>query len=98
MLHLRWTILFTILCLTSLIGKWHLGMTFAQNGPGVFNDALQPNLSQDVVDFTKPVIGGPNTVGFDYFFGIPSSVDIAPYVFMENDHVLDPTTKNLPAG
>ena len=27
---------------------------------------------------------GPNEVGFDYFFGIPASLDMKPYVYVEN--------------
>lgn len=30
--------------------------------------------------------GGPIDKGFDYFFGIPASLDIPPYYYIENDH------------
>ncbi len=36
------------------------------------------------VDYAKPLVPGPNAVGFDYFFGIPSSLDFTPYVYVEN--------------
>jgi arylsulfatase A-like enzyme len=39
------------------------------------------------VDYSKEFRPGPVTVGFDYFFGIPSSLDFPPYVFVENDRV-----------
>lgn len=35
-------------------------------------------------DFSRPLDPGPNSVGFDYFFGIPASLDMPPYVFVEN--------------
>ncbi len=39
------------------------------------------------VDYAKPLVPGPNAVGFDYFFGIPSSLDFTPYVYVENEKV-----------
>jgi len=59
---------------TACIGKWHLGLGWQYH-------AEYP----DSVDFSKPVKGGPSTLGFDYFFGITASLDIPPYVYVEND-------------
>ena len=39
-------------------------------------------------DYTKPLTPGPNAFGFDYFFGIPASLDMEPYVYVRNDQVL----------
>ncbi len=61
---------------TACIGKWHLGLGWTRN----------PSLP-DSIDFTRPVQGGPVALGFDYFFGIPASLDIPPYVYIENDRV-----------
>lgn len=36
------------------------------------------------IDFTKPILAGPNSVGFDYFFGITGSLDMPPYWYIEN--------------
>jgi arylsulfatase A-like enzyme len=36
-------------------------------------------------DFAQPLKPGPNSVGFDYFFGIPASLDMPPYVLVENE-------------
>jgi arylsulfatase A-like enzyme len=46
-----------------------------------------PLNSEDLedVDFSKPIANGPVGVGFDYFFGISASLDMAPYVYIEND-------------
>lgn len=41
--------------------------------------------NQKPTDFSQPLSPGPNDVGFDYFFGIPASLDMPPYCFVEND-------------
>lgn len=49
---------------------------------------------QEKTDYFKPLKPGPNDYGFDYFFGIPASLDMDPYVFVENDRVVEtPTAK-----
>jgi arylsulfatase A len=45
------------------------------------------------VDYSQPLKPGPRSAGFDYFFGIPASLDMPPYVFVENERVLE-----LPSG
>jgi len=40
--------------------------------------------SRDSTHYDLPLVPGPNAAGFDYFFGIPSSLDFAPYVFVVN--------------
>jgi len=40
------------------------------------------------VDYSKPLRPGPNELGFDYYFGIPASLDMEPYLYFENDHVV----------
>jgi len=42
---------------------------------------------QEVTDYSRPLTPGPNDVGFDYFFGIPASLDFAPYTFVEDNRV-----------
>lgn len=45
-------------------------------------------------DFSQPLKPGPNSVGFDYYFGLAASLDMPPYVFFENDRVtVAPTEK-----
>ena len=61
---------------TGGIGKWHLGLGWEQI-----------NQIADSVDYTKPIENGPTTLGFDYFFGISASLDMPPYVYIENDRV-----------
>ena len=68
---------------TGCIGKWHLGMNWQTKEPGV---VLSDNWQDDIpkIDFSKPILEGPNEAGFDYFFGIPASLDMPPYLFVEN--------------
>ena len=40
-------------------------------------------------DYSQPLRPGPIDHGFDYYFGIPASLDMEPYVFFENDHVIE---------
>ncbi|MBW7997273.1 MAG: arylsulfatase [Candidatus Glassbacteria bacterium] len=40
------------------------------------------------VDYSGPLTPGPRELGFDYFFGIPASLDMPPYCFVENDRVV----------
>ncbi|MHC4623038.1 MAG: sulfatase family protein [Planctomycetota bacterium] len=64
---------------TACVGKWHLGLGWATT------DGQEPNRNN--VDYTRPIEGGPTALGFDYFFGIPASLDMHPYVYIENDNV-----------
>ena len=59
---------------TACIGKWHLGWDW--------NDFEKGN---DSIDFSKPVSNGPISRGFGYFFGFSGSLDMPPYVYVEND-------------
>jgi arylsulfatase A len=43
-------------------------------------------------DFGKPLRPGPLSVGFDWYFGIPASLDMPPYVFVENEGVTEAPT------
>jgi arylsulfatase A-like enzyme len=61
---------------TGCVGKWHLGLEWEYL-----------NAEAREVDFTRPVKRGPISFGFDYFFGISASLDMAPYVYIENDRI-----------
>ncbi|MCH2132516.1 MAG: arylsulfatase [Phycisphaerales bacterium] len=41
--------------------------------------------TQDPVDWEAPLRPGPQDAGFDEFYGISASLDMPPYVFIEND-------------
>jgi len=59
---------------TACIGKWHLGLGWQKQDE-----------YPDSIDFSKSVTGGPVDLGFDYFYGITASLDIPPYVYIENN-------------
>lgn len=59
---------------TACIGKWHLGLDWQKDAQGKF-------------DFFQPIVNGPQQVGFDYFYGIPASLDMHPYFYIENNRV-----------
>ena len=56
---------------TAFIGKWHLGWNWRMDSIGT-------------IDFSKNVEQSPNDVGFDYAFGHAASLDMPPYVYVEN--------------
>ncbi len=62
---------------TACIGKWHLGWNWTLNSD-----------NPEDIDFTAPISNGPTTRGgFDYYYGIIASLDMAPYVYVENDQI-----------
>jgi arylsulfatase A len=73
---------------TACVGKWHLGMDW-QLKPGKQVSQLSIESREQVfnVVYDQPIRNGPNSVGFDYFFGISGSLDMVPYAFIENDRV-----------
>ena len=81
---------------TAALGKWHLGMDWAKRGDRAVSelDIEKPDQVWNV-DYSQPIKNGPNTVGFDYYFGIAASLDMVPYTFIENDRVTKlPTVTN----
>lgn len=81
---------------TYCIGKWHLGMDWVKlPGKQVTELGIEPLAQNRNVDYTQPITNGPNSVGFDDYFGISASLDMVPYTFIENDHLTaQPTEEN----
>jgi arylsulfatase A-like enzyme len=77
---------------TACVGKWHLGMDWSLK-PG--NDVIKTGWE---IDYSRRIQQGPNTRGFDYFYGISASLDMPPYVFIENDRTvgIPSVTKKFP--
>jgi arylsulfatase A-like enzyme len=48
-------------------------------------------------DYSLPLRPGPNAAGFGYFFGIPASLDMPPYVFVENERCVEQPTATIMA-
>jgi arylsulfatase A len=59
---------------TACIGKWHLGWDWNNIEKGI-----------DSIRYDKPIENGPTTLGFDYFYGFSGSLDMPPYIYVEND-------------
>ena len=63
---------------TAMVGKWHLGMDF----PGETGSR----------DWTEPVLDMPLDKGFDYFFGVPASLNYGVLAWFEGRHAKVPPT------
>ena len=63
---------------TAMVGKWHLGMTFS----GKFGKR----------DWTKPVTDMPLDKGFQYFYGIPASLNYGVLAWFEGRFAKTPPT------
>jgi arylsulfatase A-like enzyme len=73
---------------TACVGKWHLGMDWVKKeGKDVTDLSIEKAGQVWNVDYTQPIANGPNSVGFDYYYGISASLDMVPYTFIENDRV-----------
>jgi arylsulfatase A-like enzyme len=73
---------------TACVGKWHLGMDWPRKpGTPAFDDRIERGPEGWNVDYGRPIANGPNSVGFDEYFGIAASLDMVPYTFIENDRV-----------
>lgn len=70
---------------TAVVGKWHLGLDYPwkSGNPPEGVDGLN-YCAEDEIDYTNPVKNGPNELGFDYSFLVPGSLDMSPYVYIEN--------------
>ena len=71
---------------TGMIGKWHLGMDFASTD----EEQVQENGSN--ADWKGTIENGPVAVGFDSYWGIAASLDMPPYIWIEDDHFVGECT------
>ena len=97
---------------TGIVGKWHLGLDFTrlpqkQSNSDAGNAAAQDKKKKKKrrraaaprLDFSKPILDGPNRRGFHDSLVIPASLDFPPYVYIRNttitstDPVLQPAVK-----
>lgn len=76
---------------TAAVGKWHLGLEWRTSDGRALSDRSDETGKN--IDYGKPITDGPLNHGFDYFYGIPASLDMVPYVFIENDCVVEPPTE-----
>lgn len=72
---------------TACIGKWHLGMDWTDKDGNIVQNSTPTTPDGWNIDYTKPITNGPAARGFDYFYGISASLDMFPFVYIENDRV-----------
>lgn len=72
---------------TACVGKWHIGMD-----GWVSTDGEPVGVYGHNVDLEKSRLRGPASVGFDYYYGISASLDMSPYLIIENDRVIETPT------
>ncbi|MGJ7033297.1 sulfatase family protein [Niabella hirudinis] len=77
---------------TAAIGKWHLGIGFLKKAgygfvvPKDFHESGLKGTKN--VDFMTPTFGGPNDLGFDYFFGSAGGQNMEPHAFLKNRYAM----------
>ena len=81
---------------TGYVGKWHLGLWYPARPQEGWR--RQYTMTEDEVDFSEPIKGGPTDLGFDYFFGNAGGPNNdSPYAFIRNDRwVEEPTVMTPP--
>lgn len=72
---------------TACVGKWHLGMDMATTNGKVPHEEYATN-----IDWNSKIKNSPTANGFDYFYGISASLDMPPYIFIENDRFVGECT------
>lgn len=80
---------------TACIGKWHLGLQWPVKDGSRPQIPESKTLGPTNTDFSGHIGRGPTTLGFDYSFIMPASLDMPPYVFVKNDRVVDPVIRQV---
>ncbi|WDE97152.1 arylsulfatase [Lentisphaera profundi] len=57
---------------THMVGKWHLGFE------------MDKTKNKKAFDLSQDLLGGPVDCGFDYFYGVHSSVSASPMFYIKN--------------
>jgi len=80
---------------TGMVGKWHIGMNLpTTDGEPPRGTADRKKGTVDTnIDWNGTITGGPYDVGFEYYYGINGSLDMPPYVWIENNRFTEPGTK-----
>ena len=71
---------------TACVGKWHVGLSYARAA-----DGKKP-------DFAKPLEVSPKEYGFEYSFIVPASLDMPPYIYIENGRATELPTARQAGG
>ena len=68
---------------TAFIGKWHLGWNWGLIDSSYYEDRVDI----EKIDFNKEITHSPNDLGFQYSYGHNGSLDMPPYVYVENKEI-----------
>jgi arylsulfatase A-like enzyme len=77
--------------LTAGIGKWHLGLNWALKDTSLELDhysRIEDRYSFKQMDYASPLRKGANDLGFDYSYLLPGSLNMPPFVYVENNKVV----------
>jgi arylsulfatase A len=81
---------------TAGIGKWHLGLRWAAAAGSTPDRTTNTETAPvDWIDYTARIADGPTHHGFTEFFGLPASLDMRDYVYVDGDRVHEPPTTTL---
>lgn len=84
---------------TANIGKWHLGLNWTmKNNSREFEyySGIKDRVDFAQIDYSKPLKKGALDLGFEYSFLLPASLNMPPYVYVENDKVVkEPSAKSV---
>ena len=84
---------------TASIGKWHLGLNWAmKDGAKEFENfsGVKDRYDFNKIDYSKPLKKGALNLGFDYSFLLAASLNMPPFVYLENDKVVkEPTSISI---
>jgi len=81
---------------TANIGKWHLGLNWTLKGDAPDFDAYAKRTNRvplAKIDYSQALQSGTLDVGFDYSFIIAASLNMPPFVYLENDKPTQVPTK-----
>ena len=80
---------------TACVGKWHLGFNWPLKYGGTADDKgdFSGKFTDGwAVDYTGEIQNGPVDVGFDHYWGISASLDMPPYVYINDRVPTEPAT------
>lgn len=83
---------------TGVVGKWHLGLDWTKNDPSKAISQAEYDADWTKTDnlaLEKGITAGPNNLGFDHSFIIPASLDIPPYIYLQNGKPADPRLTDI---
>lgn len=78
---------------TAAVGKWHLGMALPRKEGAKTGVNATPWSGDPGIDFSGVITDSPIHHGFDRYFGVSASLDMAPYVYVRNDRFTMPPTE-----